>query len=140
MTEVGPDLSAFPDERRFVSWLRLCPRTAISGGKPLKGKRRGPGPAVSLQRSRTALGAAFRNLSRRKGYAVAVFAMARKLAVLVYRMLRWGRDYVDIGADAYEAPSRCNRLSGIKAAARFLGYELVEQDPSNPPHRTPSTA
>ena len=59
LTEVDPGLSAFPDERQFVS--RLCPRTAISGGKPLKGKlsaEAGVGPvavamrmaAVSLQR------------------------------------------------------------------------------------------
>src|SRR4029450_1935764 len=34
LTEVGVDLTAFPSEGDFVSWLRLCPRTPISGGKP----------------------------------------------------------------------------------------------------------
>ena len=96
--------------------------------------------AVSLQRSHTALGAAFRNLARRKGYAVAVFAMAPKLAMLVYRMLRWSRNYLEIGARAYEACYRRIRLSGLKAAAKSLGYDLVEKDPSTPPHLRPSTA
>ncbi|MEW6743954.1 MAG: transposase, partial [Planctomycetota bacterium] len=70
LTEVGPDLSAFPSEHDFVSWLRLCPRTPISGGKPLRKRRNGLGAnrvaaalrmaATSLQRSMSALGASFR--------------------------------------------------------------------------------
>jgi hypothetical protein len=59
--------------------------------------------ATSLQRSKTALGAAFRRIARHKGGAVAVFAIARKLSQLIYRMLRYGQDYVDIGEKAYEA-------------------------------------
>ena len=41
LTEVGLDLAAFPSERHFVSWLRLAPRTAVSGGKPLARKKSG---------------------------------------------------------------------------------------------------
>ncbi len=36
LTEAGLDLSAFPDEHHFVSWLRLSPKMAFSAGKPLK--------------------------------------------------------------------------------------------------------
>jgi hypothetical protein len=36
LTEVGLDLSAFPDEHHFVSWLRLSPKMAFSAGKVLK--------------------------------------------------------------------------------------------------------
>ena len=115
LTEVGPNLSAFPSEDPFVSWLRLCPRTPISGGKPLKKRRNSMGAnriagvlrmaATTVQRSKTALGASFRRIARHKGAAVAVFATARQLAVLVYRMLRFGHDYVDIGEKAYDAAS-----------------------------------
>ena len=79
--------------------------------------------AVSLQRSRSALGAAF----RRKGYSVAVFATVRKLATLVYRMLRYGQDYVDIGEAEYESRFLRQRLAGLTVAAESLGYQLVEQ-------------
>ena len=146
MTEVGCDLAAFPSEKHFVSWLRLAPRTAISGGRPLPGKKRGNGlgatrianvlrmAAVSLQRSRSALGAALRRKARHKGMKVAIFATARKLATLVYRMLRWGHDYIDIGEEAYEARFHNRTLSNLKRTAKSLGYQLVPNtaDAPNP--------
>jgi transposase len=135
LTEVGPQLAAFPSEDHFVSWLRLCPRTPISGGKPLKKRRNGLGAnriagvlrmaATSLQRSKTALGASFRRLARHKGGAVAVFANARQLARLIYRMLRYGHDYVDIGEKAYDRRFQVRRLAALTDTAKSLGYTLV---------------
>lgn len=144
LTEVGANLAAFPSEKHFVSWLRLCPRTPISGGRPIKKRRNGLGAnriagvlrmaATSMQRSKTALGAALRRIARHKGGAVAVFAIARRLAQLVYRMLRHGQDYVDIGAQSYEATFASKRLASLQETARGLGYTLVEAgDPSQLP-------
>jgi transposase len=137
LTEVGSDLSAFPSEDDFVSWLRLCPRTPISGGKPIKKRRNGLGAnrisgvlrmaATSLRRSKTALGAAFRRTARRKTAAVAVFDTARRLAKLIYRMLRYGQDYVDIGEEAYERTYATRRLASLTEAAKSLGFTLVAQ-------------
>jgi transposase len=142
LTEVGPDLSSFPTEHHFVSWLRLCPRTPISGGKPIKKRRNGLGAsriasalrmaASALQRSKTALGAAYRRIARHKGADVAVFALARKLAQLVYRMLRYGQDYVDVGDKAYEAQFQLRRLASLKEAARSLGYILTTHSAPEP--------
>jgi transposase len=135
LTEIGPDVSAFPSEDHFVSWLRLCPRIPTSGGKPLRKRRNALGAnrvaqalrmaATAVQRSKTALGAAFRRIARHKGAAIAVFAIARKLAQLVYRMLRYGQDYVDIGEIAYEQRFQVRRLASITEAARDLGYALI---------------
>jgi transposase len=140
LTEVGPNLSVFPSERHFISWLRLCPRTPISGGKPLQKRRNGTGAnriaavlrmgATALQRSKTALGAAFRRIARHKGADVAVFAIARKLAQLVYRMLRYGQDYLDVGERAYELKFQVRRLAGLKETAKALGYTLVREPPT----------
>jgi transposase len=81
--------------------------------------------ATSLQRSKTALGASFRRIARHKGGAVAVFATARQLARLIYRMLRYGHDYVDIGEKAYDHRFQTRRLAALTETARTLGYTLV---------------
>ena len=70
--------------------------------------------ATSLQRAKTALGANFRRIARFKGGAVAVFAIARKLAQLAYRMLRFGQAYTDQGAESYELRFQARRVSGLK--------------------------
>ena len=58
--------------------------------------------ATSMRHSQTALGAYCRQIARRIGADVAVFATARKLAALIFRMLRWRQPYVDEGVQAYE--------------------------------------
>jgi transposase len=135
LSEYGPDLSRFPSEKEFVSHVTLAPRRPTSGGKPLRKKRRNGAStrvaaalrmaAVSLRNSATALGAYYRKIARRIDGGVAVFATARKLATLIYRLLRWGQPYVDEGAEAYERRYQENRLRVLKAKARELGYEMV---------------
>ena len=138
LTEIGTRLDVFPTEHHFVSWLRLSPRTPISGGKPLKKRRNGLGAsrvagllrvaATSLFRSKTALGAYYRRIASRKGAAVGIFAVARKLAILVYRMLRFGQDYVDIGERAYDALFQARRLKALTDSAKGMGFALIPID------------
>ena len=70
-------------------------------------------------------GAYFRRIVRPKDGAVAIFATARKLAILVYRMLRYGQDYVDVGESSHEARFQTQRLLGVTKAAGKLGFKLV---------------
>ena len=81
--------------------------------------------ALSLRHSQTALGAYYRQISRRIGGDVAVFATARKLATLIYRLLRWGQPYVDVGAAAYENRYRQARIQHLAAIVKDLGYQLT---------------
>lgn len=139
LTEVGIDMAAFPTEKDFISWLRLCPRKPISGGKPVKKKRsNGMGAsrlcaafrmaAVSVQRTKTALGAFYRRKARARSGAIAVAAVARKLAQYVYRLLRFGRPYFDEGQERYEERFRQRQLAALKATARDLGFCLLPAD------------
>ena len=142
MTEIGPNLSAFPGEKQFASWLGLAPRHAVTGGKPMAGKRtsRGIGAtrvsnvlrmaATALIRSKSALGAGLRRKARHAGMKAEIFATARKLAQLVYRMLRWGQEYFDEGEAAYEERYRQRTIAHLKTSAKDLGYRLVPDTPS----------
>jgi len=138
VSELGPDLSAFPTERHFVSYLKLSPKLAISGGKPIRKHPKGTAStrvgaalrmaALTLRNSKTALGGAYRRLARRKGPSVAVFAIARKLATLIYRMLRYGTAYVDEGLQVYEQRFQDAKLRMCKQIADQFGYKLIQQE------------
>lgn len=137
LSELGADLSCFPSEHHFISYLKLAPKLSISGGKPIPSKRVGSTTTrlganfrmagLTLRNSKTALGAEYRRIARRKGASVAVFAMARKLAILVYRLLRYGQAYVDEGMQAYEERFKAARLRTCKQIAKEFGYKLVSQ-------------
>ena len=73
-----------------------------------------------------------RRKARHKGMKTAVFATARKLAKLLYRMLRWGQDYVDEGEAAYEERHRDRTLAYLKTTAKDLGYQLLPASPPTP--------
>jgi transposase len=139
LSEYGPDLSRFPTEKEFVAHITLAPRVIKSGGKLLHKKKPNSAStrvaaalrmaALSLRHSQTALGAYYRRIARRIGADVAVFATARKLATLIYRLLRWGQAYVDEGAAAYEARYRHQRVARLMDTAKELGYQLAPLNP-----------
>ncbi len=134
ISELGLDFSAFTDERHFVSYLRLAPNISISAGKKVPGKFKAVTctrvcaalrmAATSLRNSKTALGAYYRRISYRKGASVAVFATARKLAQLIYRLVRYGQPYVDAGAQAYEERFAKRRLASFTATLKKMGYKI----------------
>ena len=141
VTELGFDLGRFPTEKHFISWLRLAPRQSITGGKPIPNKKSANGStrlssvlrmaALAMQQSKSALGAYYRRIARRRCAGIAVYATARKLATLIYRMLRYGQDYVDVGERAYEARYEGRRLDGLKAAIKSLGYTITPLEPAD---------
>src|ERR1700687_5271237 len=119
ITEAGLDMSPWPTEHHFVSWIGLAPRNDISGGKVLKKRTRKVVSrlatalrmaASTLRESDSYLGAQFRRLRSRLGPPKAITAMAAKLARLVYRMLRYGQEYVDRGTAHYEEKHRQQQI------------------------------
>lgn len=135
ISEVGCDMTRWATEAHFASWLGLCPDNRISGDKVLrKGTRHVVNraatalrlAATTLLRSQSYLGAQYRRLRARLGAPKAITAMAHKLARLVYRLLRWGHEYVDKGLQYYEERHREQQLQRLKSTAAKLGLHLVE--------------
>jgi transposase len=134
IAEAGADLSAFPNEKQFASWLGLCPTNAQSGGKILNRRTRKVvnrasvalrNAARNLLRSQSYLGAQYRRLRTRLGAPKAITAMARKLACLFYRLIKHGQPYVDKGTEYYEARYRDQQIRSLTKRAQKLGLELV---------------
>lgn len=133
ITEAGLDMSRWKTEHHFVSWIGLCPTNDISGGKVLKRKTRKVVSrlatalrvaATTLRESHSYLGAQFRRLRSRLGAPKAITAMAAKLARLVYRMLRYGQEYVDKGAAQYEQKYKEQQLRWLTKKAAQHGFVL----------------
>ena len=132
-------MNAWADEKKFTRWLGLSPNHRISGGKVLKrSSRKVVNPlsvalrlaARTLRNSHSALGANFRRLIARIGMPKAITAMARKLAVLVYRMLKYGTQYVDKGMQHYETKYQESKVQYLRAQAAKLGMMLLPKQPS----------
>lgn len=134
LSEIGTDMSRWPTEKHFTSWLTLAPHNKVSGGRLLSSRTQPSAnraaaifrlAAMNLGRTQTALGAFYRRVAFRIGKAKAVTATARKLAVLVYRTLKDHLVYVDPGADAYDAQDRTRVVRRLRRRAENLGFALV---------------
>jgi transposase len=135
VAEIGTDMRRWNSDKHFTSWLALAPNNKVSGGRRLS-SRTPPSAnraavilrrcAMSLGKTPTALGAFYRRLAARAGKAKAITATARKLAVLVYRMLAGDFVYHDPGATAYHQLNRTRELKSLRKRAKLLGLELLD--------------
>ena len=133
ISEVGTDMSRWPTEKHFTSWLGLA------GGRKQSGKRKG---SVKAHRNRPgrmfcaaaralaqsidkALGGFYRRLRGRIGGLAANVALARKLAQLFYRLLRYGVDYVEKGLKDYETKVLQTEARLLRKLARQQGFILI---------------
>lgn len=139
ISEVGLDMNRWPSENHFTSWLGLCPCNEMSGGRILRNRTRKVInrastafriAAATLWHSHTYLGAKFRRLRSRLGSPKAVTAMARTLAILFYRMIKFGQGYVDRGIEFYEQRQRAQQIHSLTQRATQLGFQLVPSPPS----------
>lgn len=135
ITEAGLDMSKWETEQHFVSWIGLSPRNDRSGGKVLNRKTRKVVSrlatalrmaATTLRESDSYLGAQFRRFRTRWGAPKAITAMGAKLARLIYRMLRYGQEYVDRGSAHYEQRHRQQQIQFLAKKAAQHGFALVE--------------
>jgi transposase len=134
LAEIGVDVSRFPTEKHFASWLRLCPpQNQSNNTNRSRRNRKGTSrvtialrmAAQSVGRTMTPLGLFYRRIRSRIGGLGAVKATAHKLACLVYRMLKYGQEYVTQSMEEYEAKTKANTLKALKRKAAAMGFQLT---------------
>ena len=133
ISEVGTDMTCWATEKHFTSWLGLA------GGRKQSGKRKG---SIKAHRNRAgrmfcaaaralaqsvdkALGGFYRRLRGRVGGLAANVALARKLAQLFYRLLRYGMEYVEKGLKLYEAKVLETEARLLRKLAKKQGFTLI---------------
>jgi transposase len=129
VSEIGIDMSRFASSGHLASWARVCPGTHESAGK-----RRPASAGAGNQWLRTALveaawaasrtrhtylSAQYRRICRRRGSKRAALAIAHRLLVIAYHVLREGVPFADLGANYFD------RLNATRAK-RYHLQRLVE--------------
>ena len=61
----------------------------------------------------------------RLGKPKGLIATAHKLALLIYRMLKYGGDYIDIGQEQYENRFKERALRSLARKAKDLGFQII---------------
>jgi transposase len=136
ISEIGLDMSRWRDAKAFCSWLGLCPGNKISGGKVLNSQTahvvnrvaillRTLGPTIG--KTDTWLGIFHRRMRARLGPAGANTATARKLANLIYHLLKYKEDYIDVDHVLLLEKIRKQRIGRLRKQAEELGLEVVEK-------------
>lgn len=134
LSEIGRDLSRWPTEKHFTSWLGLSPGQNNSGKKIKNRKKKGNPTAGQIFRvaarsliesKNIALGAYGRKLRARKGPQIAIKAVARKLAELYWRTMVKGVEFVEYGIKHYEEQLKKQQMKTLNRLANELHVQLT---------------
>lgn len=134
MAEVGLELDKFPSSKHFVSWLGLCPNKKVTGGKVKSSKTskntgrlaqafREAANAVGNQKN-TYLSNHYKAMAYRKGKKPAVISTARKIATIVFNMLKYREAYKPFDKEAYEKAIRIKKIKNIQRTMKELDITM----------------
>jgi transposase len=130
--EIGPDLDSFPKATNFAAWAGTSPGLNESAGKNKSGRRRRGNRYLTSILVECALAATrkkdsylkdkYHRLKARRPKLVALFAIANKLAHAIFRVIKTGTGYRDLGSAYLDRRNR--RTTATKLLKRLLSLGL----------------
>jgi transposase len=133
LSEAGPDFEKnWKNEKRFTSWLCVCPNNKITGGRVISSRTMRSNnrlatalrlAAQTLRRSDNILGEYYRRMRGRIGPQKAVTATAHKLARIIYRMVVNQEEYDPEKIRQSETRTRIHKIAYHLKQLKKLGID-----------------
>ena len=135
LAETGADLSKWETPEKYVAWLNLCPNRKITGGKVIGSRILKQKPnmaslafrisANGVAKSNHWLGDYFRRMRSKGGQKFAIVAVARKLALIYYQMVRYKQAFTPYNLKDYQQKVKEFKIARLERALEKLKKEAA---------------
>jgi transposase len=137
LAEIGPTLDSFPTDTALVSWSGLCPGNNESAGKRKSGRspvRKHHLKTIMIEVAWAAIkkkGSYFKDkyyrLKARRGAKKAIVAIAHRILLGVYHVIKDGAEFRDLGEDFLTLRNKEKKVLYLQKQALALGFNLIPQ-------------
>ena len=134
LAELGTDMSRFLNAGHVSSWAGLAPGQHESAGKRKSTRIRDGNRYLrtalvqaawaAVKQADTFLAAFYRRLAARRGKKKAIVAVAHKILVIVYTLLKTGQVYQERGAAALDERQKERIVHRLERRIAQLGYKV----------------